>query len=272
MSRSGGPNFLGAQYAPFVVAENPDSPNFRVRDVALPRGLTDGRFRGRKDLRQARRSACRASPTRPPPTRSAPSTSTTSRATTSSLSQEAQQAFDIHREPDASSASATAATRFGQRALLARRLVEAGVPFVTLYDGGWDHHTRPLQRLQQAAARLGQHGRGADRRSGRARPARHDAGHRPRRVRPHAADQQRRRPRPLVERHERAVRRRRHARRPGDRRDRPQGLRRRRARPLARELRLDGLPQARHRSRQDVLHARRPAGASGQRSASRFGS
>jgi uncharacterized protein (DUF1501 family) len=28
----------------------------------------------------------------------------------------------------------------GQRALLARRLVEAGVPFVTLYDGGWDHH------------------------------------------------------------------------------------------------------------------------------------
>ena len=29
---------------------------------------------------------------------------------------------------------------FGQRALLARRLVEAGVPFVTLYDGGWDHH------------------------------------------------------------------------------------------------------------------------------------
>ncbi len=30
---------------------------------------------------------------------------------------------------------------FGQRALLARRLVEAGVPFVTLYDGGWDHHS-----------------------------------------------------------------------------------------------------------------------------------
>ena len=28
-----------------------------------------------------------------------------------------------------------------QKALLARRLVEAGVPFITLYDGGWDHHT-----------------------------------------------------------------------------------------------------------------------------------
>src|SRR5437016_3479284 len=35
MSRSGGPNFLGARYAPFVVAEDPGKPNFRVRDVAL---------------------------------------------------------------------------------------------------------------------------------------------------------------------------------------------------------------------------------------------
>ena len=44
MSRSGGPNFLGAKYAPFVVADDPNSKNFRVRDVALPEGLTDDRF------------------------------------------------------------------------------------------------------------------------------------------------------------------------------------------------------------------------------------
>src|SRR5207248_5451286 len=36
MSRSGGPNFLGARYAPFVVGDNPNAPGFRVRDVALP--------------------------------------------------------------------------------------------------------------------------------------------------------------------------------------------------------------------------------------------
>src|ERR687893_517946 len=46
MSRSGGPNFLGARYAPFVVADNPASPDFRVRDVALPAGLSDDRFDG----------------------------------------------------------------------------------------------------------------------------------------------------------------------------------------------------------------------------------
>src|SRR5205085_11190226 len=44
MSRSGGPNFLGAKYAPFVVDGDPSNSNFRVRDVALPRGLTEGRF------------------------------------------------------------------------------------------------------------------------------------------------------------------------------------------------------------------------------------
>ncbi|MFO0864949.1 MAG: DUF1501 domain-containing protein [Gemmataceae bacterium] len=39
-------------------------------------------------------------------------------------------------------------TPFGQRALLARRLVEAGVPWVTLYHGGWDHHTNLFSSLR----------------------------------------------------------------------------------------------------------------------------
>src|SRR5205085_11722537 len=51
MTRSGGPNFLGAKYAPFVVSDNPNNADFRVRDVALPRGLSEGRFAGRKELR-----------------------------------------------------------------------------------------------------------------------------------------------------------------------------------------------------------------------------
>ncbi|MCA9067103.1 MAG: DUF1501 domain-containing protein, partial [Planctomycetaceae bacterium] len=51
MTRSGGPNFLGAQYAPFVVSDNPDSASFRVRDVAVPEGLQPERFDHRRDLR-----------------------------------------------------------------------------------------------------------------------------------------------------------------------------------------------------------------------------
>src|SRR6478672_9943825 len=48
MSRSGGPNFLGAKYAPFVVSDNPNGADFRVRDVALPRGLSGERFGERR--------------------------------------------------------------------------------------------------------------------------------------------------------------------------------------------------------------------------------
>jgi uncharacterized protein (DUF1501 family) len=54
-------------------------------------------------------------------------------------SKEAQAAFNIHSEPE-KIRDAYGRTPFGQRALLARRLVQAGVPFITLNEGGWDHH------------------------------------------------------------------------------------------------------------------------------------
>ena len=38
---------------------------------------------------------------------------------------------------------------FGQRCLLARRLVEVGVPFITVYDGGWDHHSSLFPTLRK---------------------------------------------------------------------------------------------------------------------------
>ena len=51
MSRSGGPNFLGANYAPFVVSNDPNRAGFRVRDVALPDGVLHDRFSRRRELR-----------------------------------------------------------------------------------------------------------------------------------------------------------------------------------------------------------------------------
>lgn len=139
MSRSGGPNFLGARYAPFVVEEDPNNPNFRVRDVAIPRELTEGRFQGRKDLRklvdrmQRIGDEAAADPVRDVDQFYEQGYSLV-------LSQDAQEAFDIHSEPE-KTRERFGKSGFGQRALLARRLVEAGVPFITLYDGGWDHHT-----------------------------------------------------------------------------------------------------------------------------------
>src|SRR5205814_4506798 len=45
-------------------------------------------------------------------------------------------------------------TPLGQRALLARRLVEAGVPFVTLNDGGWDHHSNIFPAFRKQGQEL----------------------------------------------------------------------------------------------------------------------
>ena len=54
-------------------------------------------------------------------------------------STEAQKAFEVDGE-SAELRDKYGRTPFGQRALLARRLSEAGVPFITLYEGGWDSH------------------------------------------------------------------------------------------------------------------------------------
>ncbi len=138
MSRSGGPNFLGAKHAPFVVSDNPNSGNFRVRDVALPRGLTGERFGSRRNVRvnvdTLHRIRDRAA--------GDPATGLDEhyqQALDLVTSPQAQAAFDIDREPERVR-QRYERTSFGQRALLARRLVEAGVPFITLYEGGWDHH------------------------------------------------------------------------------------------------------------------------------------
>jgi hypothetical protein len=147
MSRSGGPNFLGAKYAPFVVSDNPNTPDFRVRDVALPAGLTGERFASRRTIRlDVDRMARLADKAAGDPV--AALDEHYQQGLQLVLSQQAQAAFDIHREPDRVRES-YGRTPFGQRALLARRLVEAGVPFITLYEGGWDHHTQIFTALKK---------------------------------------------------------------------------------------------------------------------------
>lgn len=147
MTRSGGPNFLGAKYAPFVVDGDPNGQGFRVRDVALPPGLTDGRFADRASLRTELDHFQRIVDE----TAGDPAVALDDnyrQAADLMRSAEAQAAFDIHQEP-AAVRDRYGRTPLGQRALLARRLVAAGVPFVTLNDGGWDHHEDIFKSLKE---------------------------------------------------------------------------------------------------------------------------
>ncbi len=146
MSRSGGPNFLGQKYAPFVVADDPNRSDFRVRDVALPRGLESGRFDDRRRLRQEVDRMVRINDE----AAGDPVLAVDDfyqQGYQLVTSNEAQAAFDVHQESDAVR-ERYGRHGFGQRALLARRLVEAGVPFITLYDGGWDHHVDLFPKLK----------------------------------------------------------------------------------------------------------------------------
>ena len=139
MTRSGGPNFLGARHAPFVVSDDPNQESFRVRDVTIPKSLDDGRAISRRQLRAELDGLLRFQD------RAAGDPvlgvdENYQQAASLITSAAAQRAFEIHREPQ-SVRDAYGRTAFGQRALLARRLVEAGLPFVTLNNGGWDHHS-----------------------------------------------------------------------------------------------------------------------------------
>jgi hypothetical protein len=147
MSRSGGPNFLGAKYAPFVVSDDPNRKSFRVRDVALPSGLDGGDFSVRKDIRSSIDKMLRMNDE----VAGDPAMAFDEfydQGFELISSKEAQAAFDIGKE-DGATRTAFGRNPFGQRALLARRLVQAGVPFVTLYEGGWDHHVGIFDALDK---------------------------------------------------------------------------------------------------------------------------
>ena len=137
-SRSGGPNFLGAEHAPFIVDGNPNSKSFRVRDVVLPKSISDGRARRRRELRTAldRMKRFRDAGSNDP---SLAFDTYYDQGLELVTSETAQAAFDLHQEPDATK-ERYGRNDFGQRLLMARRLTEVGVPFVTVYHGGWDHH------------------------------------------------------------------------------------------------------------------------------------
>jgi hypothetical protein len=129
--------YLGPEYNPFEVMEDPAQRNFSIDGVSLPNGLTIDRFRRRRTMldRLAHWQ------------QSIEESSDSIRAMDSFYakafdivtSPRAKEAFDLSKEKD-SVRERYGKNRFGQSCLLARRLVEAGVRFVTVTDNGWDTH------------------------------------------------------------------------------------------------------------------------------------
>ncbi|MFP6584191.1 MAG: DUF1501 domain-containing protein [Candidatus Hydrogenedentota bacterium] len=133
-----GTGYLSSAYGAFSVGGEPSASGFKVRDLNLSGGVTSERMERRKSLLQTVDSHFS----------SLENTDVLSamdsyyqRAYSLISSQNAREAFDVAAEPDAIK-DEYGRSAFGQRLLMARRLVEAGARFVSVIDSGWDNHVK----------------------------------------------------------------------------------------------------------------------------------
>jgi hypothetical protein len=125
--------WLGKAYDPFAIEGDPNAPGFHVEGLGLPAGITNERLGGRRNLRAAMDHAPRFPGNGP-----AAWDRYCERALDSLGSAEASGAFAIDRE-DPRVRDRYGRNTHGQCLLMARRLIEAGVPLVSV---NWhdDHH------------------------------------------------------------------------------------------------------------------------------------
>lgn len=128
--------YLSDMYGPFAVGGDPGQPGFRVQNLALPPGIDTSRFAQRQKLRAAveeRFAAVSHDPT------VAAMEQFYADAYSMIAAPAARDAFDLNKE-SAAVRDGFGRNTAGQTLLLARRLVESGVRFVTAQYGSWDHH------------------------------------------------------------------------------------------------------------------------------------
>ncbi len=147
----GGTGYLGSQFGPFGLGSDPARGNFQVRDLSLPAGVDDRRFSTRREMRDVvddhfRYQAGKAEAL-------GAMDEFYRRAYAMISSPQARAAFDIGKETSATRAKYGSGDA-GARFLLARRLVEAGVRFVTVSYGGWDMHAGIENAMRRQAPNL----------------------------------------------------------------------------------------------------------------------
>jgi hypothetical protein len=135
--------FLGSRYKPFATGGDPGQARFAVEGV-VAQGIADQRQRDRRDYLHQLDSLEQALPADP---QLKASTEAETQAYELILG-DAGKVFDLSQEKD-DLRDRYGKNTFGASCLVARRLVERGVPYVTInYQGGWDTHKQnfPLMR------------------------------------------------------------------------------------------------------------------------------
>jgi hypothetical protein len=141
----GSAGVLGTEHNPFEITADPNSKNFTVRDISLPNGVDSQRLSRRRQMLAAIDGLQQQADLQP--------------SAFEALDEHCQAAINMITAPETKRAfkieEESAALRdrygrhkFGQSCLLARRLIENGVRFVTITDGGWDTHQNNFKSLK----------------------------------------------------------------------------------------------------------------------------
>jgi hypothetical protein len=137
-----GAGFLGNAHEAFATKGDPSKPDFRVRDLDFFPEVTESRIERRQQFLREFDQAQAAIEKR-----GAPADGTFEQAFRLVTSRDAKQAFDLNAEP-ANVRAKYGPRMIGQSCLLARRLVECGVPFVSVLNTGWDTHDGLVLQLR----------------------------------------------------------------------------------------------------------------------------
>lgn len=142
--RFGNASYFGKAFNPFTVTGDPSRDNFQVNNLGFVKGLDASRVTDRRELLDQLGDARELLDTR---------------GVTEAVDQfaveafdmvtsgRALSAFDIEREP-AEIRDRYGRNRTGQEFLLARRLIESGVTFVSLRVSSWDDHNGIAKRMR----------------------------------------------------------------------------------------------------------------------------
>jgi len=142
--------FLGPEYKPFATGGSPESSQFSVEGI-VNGSYTDAKLETRRKLLKSLDDFNE----KIPGNKLLQEMETFQAQAYSLILGEDRKVFNLSEEGD-SIRKRYGKNRLGQSCLVARRLIQKGVPFVTVRSGGWDTHKQHFERMNEKLPELDQ--------------------------------------------------------------------------------------------------------------------
>jgi hypothetical protein len=148
--RFSGEGFLGPKYKPFATGGDPNRDPFTVQGI-IAKGITDARQQSRRDLLHSLDTLGKANPN----SRDFKKLDECEEKAYSMILGDARKVFDLSSESDALR-DRYGRHSFGQSCMMARRLAENGVRYITINYRGWDTHKMHFNSMNQKLPQMDQ--------------------------------------------------------------------------------------------------------------------